>query len=566
MAYGDPQNPTIIPKNTVVSVHINQDGTLTGNSGCNEYQTTYEILPDGGMTIQPDLVSTRMICPTTQMDIETAFQTTLPYVNGYKFAPEGRMILTYTTDTGESGEMVFAVGEVPLSNTTWVLVSFGNQEIPQRVPPGTSITAIFNSGGKLSGNAGCNDYSAGYTVQANNITIGPTASTMMMCPDTMDLETMYLDALNAAVSYTIRGPNLTITTFDNLVLNYTSLALPLEGTLWTLISANAQPLPTGVDITAILLPDDTADGTSGNQGVISGSSGCNQYSAGYTLNEANLSVSAVLQTQMACEQTVMEIETAFLMALETPSTYQITGDTLELTTAEGSLTFSASRTPLTGALWVLKGLGSLEQPDEPVKGSKFTIQFFRAPTSPTGVASGTTGCNEYAAFYSSNLTEIKINSPVSTENTTCVPGLIAQEQVFFLALNDAQEYRILGNELLIPYDSGKQVLVFEATQIGLATNIPLASLDNSLWYLWTINDRPIANGTSITALFKIFEDGNGGTMDGSSGCNIYEAVFGSGLSVETTLNSRQVCAEPKGVMEQEQAYMQVLSRAPTAFG
>jgi heat shock protein HslJ len=151
--------------------------------------------------------------------------------------------------------------------------------------------------------------------------------------------------------------------------------------------------------------------------------------------------------------------------------------------------------------------------------------------------------------------------PDSTDNKTCVPGLIDQEQLYFLALNDASQYLILGNILTIFYDEGKQVLVYEGTQIGLAQKRPLTNLQGTDWYLWTINDEPILNGSTITADFTINPDDRSGKMNGSAGCNKYQAIFGEDLGMQTTLNSNETCALPIGVMEQERLYLQVLSRA-----
>jgi len=90
------------------------------------------------------------------------------------------------------------------------------------------------------------------------------------------------------------------------------------------------------------------------------------------------------------------------------------------------------------------------------------------PESSGGVLSGTTGCNEYSAAYAATLTGMKINLPVSTDSATCAPGLSSQEELYFLALNDVTTYRILGETLVMPYDDGKQALVFHGTQLAVA--------------------------------------------------------------------------------------------------
>ncbi len=174
--------------------------------------------------------------------------------------------------------------------------------------------------------------------------------------------------------------------------------------------------------------------------------------------------------------------------------------------------------------------------------------------------SGTTGCNEYSAAYAATLTGMKINPPASTGNASCAPGLSSQEELYFLALNNVTTYRILGETLVMPYDDGKQALVFHATQLAVAERPPLSELDGSYWYLWSIDDQPVLNGTTITAQLSVNPDGSGGQMNGSAGCNTYNAAFGQGLGIQTTFTSRQSCAQPQGVMAQETSYMDVLSR------
>ena len=157
--------------------------------------------------------------------------------------------------------------------------------------------------------------------------------------------------------------------------------------------------------------------------------------------------------------------------------------------------------------------------------------------------------------------EIKINLPASTRNKSCVPGLADQEQQYYLALNNATTYRISGNTLTIPYDDGKQALVFEGTQLEAAKRPPLSDLNGTNWYLWYMDNTPIIAGTTINAQFVINADGASGAISGSAGCNTYVATFGDNLGVKTTLNATQSCNTPAGVMDQEKMYVGMLSRA-----
>jgi hypothetical protein len=80
---------------------------------------------------------------------------------------------------------------------------------------GTEISANFSSDGQVSGNAGCNQYSAGYLAGGDSIEIGQIATTFMFCeepPGVMEQEGEYLAALQSAATYRIDGDMLEMRT------------------------------------------------------------------------------------------------------------------------------------------------------------------------------------------------------------------------------------------------------------------------------------------------------------------------------------------------------------------
>ncbi|NJD58662.1 MAG: META domain-containing protein [Anaerolineae bacterium] len=554
VGYGDPANPTVIAGGVVITLEFSTDGFLSGFSGCNNYSGSFQAATDGTLTISP-LATTMMAC-STGMDQESVYLTALQSAQSVSFDSQGRLVIKYSNPSQPDLVLIYSIGAKPLTDTNWILVSYGNQASPTPVPAGAVITAVFSPEGSVSGFSGCNHYNAGYSIQDSQITISTVAMTQMACETGMEIESSYLTALGTAQEYSISGQQLLITYDEGAgVLTFTSASVPLEYSLWTLLTINGEPVATDINITAVFTP-----GKEPNTGDISGSSGCNNYNAGYTLDGNNITVQPAGVTMMFCEKG-METEQAYLDALQASESYQILGNILVLTNPSGSLTYIANRTPLAGALWRLVSLGDVKNPVMPVAGSNFAAQFTRIPGSPSGILLGTTGCNEYSAAFAASTEEIKINLPVSTQNTSCVPGLAGQEQLYYLALNDATTFRISGNTLVIPYDSGKQELVFEGAQIGTAVRPPLSDLNGTTWFLWFLNNTPITPGTSIYAKFAINPDGASGTINGSAGCNNYVANFGLNMGVQTTLNANQVCRQPAGIMDQEGAYINMLSRA-----
>ena len=83
--------------------------------------------------------------------------------------------------------------------------------------PDTEISANFGER-EVTGDAGCNQYFAGYSVNGNAIDIGMPARTFRFCPEpagVMDQETEYLLALESAATYSIEGDLLQMRTADD---------------------------------------------------------------------------------------------------------------------------------------------------------------------------------------------------------------------------------------------------------------------------------------------------------------------------------------------------------------
>jgi heat shock protein HslJ len=105
---------------------------------------------------------------------------------------------------------------------------------------------------------------------------------------------------------------------------------PLEGTTWTLVRVD------GTDA----VPDATAQLTL-EDGQASGSSGCNSFSGGYTLDGDQISFGPLGATQMACEEPLMTQEATVFAILGTSASYAIEGDELTISSPEGSLVYRA---------------------------------------------------------------------------------------------------------------------------------------------------------------------------------------------------------------------------------
>ena len=224
----------------------------------------------------------------------------------------------------------------PLEGTAWQLSDYvGPQGGTLPVPDAVAATATF-TGGKVSGNAGCNQYNGAYTLDGDKITIGALAMTAMACPEPqMALEQAYAAALAKVATYAISGDTLELKTAEGKVgLRFKVAETPaLTKTRWVATTINngkggAESVVAGSTVTAIFAED----------GTVAGSGGCNTYSGAYTVDGTTLDFGPLASTKMACaDEGVSQQEANYFAALDKVTTFAFSGDRLELRAADGAL-------------------------------------------------------------------------------------------------------------------------------------------------------------------------------------------------------------------------------------
>ncbi len=223
-----------------------------------------------------------------------------------------------------------------LEGTLWALESYQNAD-------GETVDALPNSGaraefenGEVSGTSGCNRFFGAYEVDGDSISIGPLGSTLMACPGPlMDQEFGFMTSFQSAATYEISGDTLTMSNADGevVVTFVESEPLSLTGINWIANGVNngrggVQSIVIGNEISAMVSED----------GSLSGSTGCTNYSGTYEIDGEKLSIGPLAVTEKFCEQPegTMDQESQYLTALETVATWSIDGDVLDLRTSENS--------------------------------------------------------------------------------------------------------------------------------------------------------------------------------------------------------------------------------------
>jgi len=96
---------------------------------------------------------------------------------------------------------------------TWILTSYTSPDGTQATVPAAILPSLTFAGNAVTGNAGCNTYSAIANIGTNPNTIhyANVTSTKVACPPPAGtIETLFLRALNLSTTYQVTGDQLVI--------------------------------------------------------------------------------------------------------------------------------------------------------------------------------------------------------------------------------------------------------------------------------------------------------------------------------------------------------------------
>lgn len=166
-------------------------------------------------------------------------------------------------------------------------------------------------------------------------------------------------------------------------------------------------------------------------------------------------------------------------------------------------------------------------------------------------------CNNLQASYTTDGSSISINPGISTM-AACPPDSLDQQ--FMTQLSSAAIYFIEGGNLYLdlPADSGTMRFIPQGSPPPIE-DAPAGEGDNLTFFLDSFgpqgDEQALLPGTQITASFA------GDQVTGNAGCNNYSGTLTpveDYFTVGPIIVTNQYCAEPAGVMEQEQAYLSAL--------
>ncbi len=222
-----------------------------------------------------------------------------------------------------------------LRGVTWVLTSLSGHD---PLPAGIYLDATFENG-NVRGTSGCNSYGGHYFATADgHLDINGLSSTAIGCSEPVGgIEAAYLDALGRASSFQVAGDSLTLKAGDTKVAVFRANAPPpISGVMWRALGYRDGPVDDKQAIAGAIPGSTMTAGFSAN-GELTGSTGCNTYSATYTTTRRQMAIALVMVAQTFCPRDLARQEQAYLDALAATATWHFSGPSFQLLNETGTV-------------------------------------------------------------------------------------------------------------------------------------------------------------------------------------------------------------------------------------
>jgi heat shock protein HslJ len=226
-----------------------------------------------------------------------------------------------------------------LAGTSWVLQEYGSEDALQPILENAPITLTIDAKGqRVSGSGSCNSYSGKLTVEGSSFSVGRPISTMMACAEgIMGQEQAFFKALSSVTTFELSEGQLILSgggqrlVFISDEVSTENVMPALETTSWTLTTLAGNPITENTRITLEF-----------RDGGLSGSAGCNSYRGNVTVEGNTLTISPLITTRKACDETIMTQEVNYLRLLQSATTFERTETTLTLLSGEERLEFTSA--------------------------------------------------------------------------------------------------------------------------------------------------------------------------------------------------------------------------------
>ena len=240
-------------------------------------------------------------------------------------------------------------------------------------------------------------------------------------------------------------------------------------------------------------------------------------------------------------------------------------------TASAAAQEVAAAYALAATAWDLEFIGPPEASVQLLPDTRASVTYFWERYA------GFDGCNWFLGVYSTNADgELRMMTPSRT-NDICSPAELQQQAAMVdSAIINVTEYVIEGEQLIANTVDDQRLLTFNP-----ATPMPMPGTEWELKFWW-MTDREQWSPVVPTSLTTI-TFGEGGEASGSGGCNNYTVSYTGDLQIEKVMEATDTyaelptlsfgpiasqmaaCAEPEGIMDQEQGFFITLGSTAYYF-
>ncbi|MVN86526.1 META domain-containing protein [Deinococcus sp. HMF7620] len=357
--------------------------------------------------------------------------------------------------------------------TTWTLQSI---QVPGGVPitPGPALARptlrLETSGAALrvSGSTGCSPLTGAGTLKGQALLLrGLQGGSSATCPDAaLSLREDYLSLLARTTRFEQSGSTLTLVagggllTFTGGAVTSSSAAAALDGSY-----VARRLILGGQDVPLLGLLGLTV---SGPQLAVTGVVGCNTLrAAGTRLGSGQFQFVALAGTRMLCSAPQAQAEQALTTLLRGPLTPALSGTTLTLTGAAGTLTLTRSATGAGPVSPAPVSPAPVTPPAAPAVSGTYRLKLLDGQAAPPtfrpvtltldgGRVGGTDGCNSLGGAYSLKGGRLLVDGPLISTRMMCPED---QTLPLLSALEGGPTLRVSGRTLTLSAE--EQTWVFE---------------------------------------------------------------------------------------------------------
>jgi putative lipoprotein len=202
----------LLPPNAEITVRLENIARMDVAA---EVLATTRLIPQGGppyafeLSYDPTRIDARgryALRARIEADGNLLFTNT-SHVPAFEGAPGEPVEILVSRVSGSAGtEPVSGSG---VTGVTWRLVALDGEPASQGAGD-RPVDMMLDDSGRVSGFSGCNRFMGTYARTHNRLSFSQLASTMMACPEGMDLEQRFLDALAGVSAYHLDGGGLAL--------------------------------------------------------------------------------------------------------------------------------------------------------------------------------------------------------------------------------------------------------------------------------------------------------------------------------------------------------------------